>query len=308
MNMIGATGIGLKTSYINDMLEYFRQRYRFNVYFVNASGEVVIAEQGVNNLKQLSEHSELKKIIPELSNQEKQLFEYSEMGESYLLTKKYIAELDTYLFVEAKVENFTKSVKEAFYFNIMVSALITLLITLIVLLYVRKIHTKLNNLASNDPLTGLPNRRTFSRQLEHFISLNTRHNHPLSLVFVDVDDFKMINDAQGHDVGDKVLINIASTLKSTIRQTDFIARWGGEEFIILLIDTQFHEAKLIAEQLRKNIEENTYLHQQAKKDVTISLGVSQVKDNEDTYSLFKRVDNALYQAKNQGKNRVESVV
>ncbi len=101
LNMIGATGIGLKTSYINNMLKYFRQRYNFTVYFVNASGDVVISEQGVNKLKQLSEHSELKKLIPDISNQDKQLFEYSEMGESYLLTKKYISELDTYLFVEA---------------------------------------------------------------------------------------------------------------------------------------------------------------------------------------------------------------
>ena len=306
LNMIGVTGIGLKTSYINKMLKYFRQQYNFNVYFVNASGEVVISEQGVNSLKQLSEHSELKKIIPDISNQDKQLFEYSELGESYLLTKKYIAELDTYVFVEAKVDDFTQSVKEAFYFHLMISALITLLITLIVLLYVRKIHTKLNNLASNDPLTGLPNRRTFSRQLEHFISLNDRHPLKLSLVFIDVDDFKMINDAKGHDVGDNVLINIASILKSTIRQTDFIARWGGEEFIILLIDTQLQEAQLIAEQLRSNIEDNPYLHQQAKKEVTISLGVSQVNDNEEADSVFKRVDNALYQAKKHGKNTVET--
>jgi diguanylate cyclase (GGDEF)-like protein len=303
-NMIGATGIGLKTSYINDMLKYFRQRYNFNVYFINDSGKVLISEQGVNKLEQLSDHPELKNIIPDIVNQEKQLFEYSQSGESYLLTKKYIAELDTYLIVEAKVDNFTQSVKEAFYFNLMISILITLLITLIVLLYVRKIHSKLNNLASNDPLTGLPNRRTFSSQLEHFISLKARHQQKLSLVFVDVDDFKMINDVQGHDVGDNVLINIASILKSTVRHTDFVARWGGEEFIILLIDTERQEAQLIAEQLRKNIENNALLSQHAKKKVTVSLGVTQVGENDDADSLFKRVDNALYQAKRMGKNCV----
>jgi len=301
-HMIGATGVGLKTSYINDMLKYFRQRYNFNVFFINDSGKVIISEQGVNKLEQLSDLPELKKLIPDIISKERQLFEYTQSGESYLLTKKYIAELDLYLLVEAKVDNFTQSVREAFYFNMMVSLLITLLIAIIVVLYVRKIHSKLSDLASNDTLTGLPNRRTFQSQLELFLSLKARHQQKLSLVFVDVDDFKMINDAQGHDVGDNILINIAAALKSTIRNTDFIARWGGEEFIILLIDTQLQDAQLIAEQLRKTIESNTYLLEHAKKKVTISLGVTQARDNDDANALFKRVDNALYQAKRTGKN------
>jgi len=303
-HMIGATGIGLKTSYINDMLKYFRQRYNFSVFFINNDGKVIISEQGVNKLVQLSDLPELKKLIPDIISKERQLFEYTQSGESYLLTTKYIAELDLYLLVEAKVGNFTQSVKEAFYFNMMVSLLITLLITIIVLLYVRRIHNKLNELASNDALTGLPNRRTFYNQLEHFISLKARDKKDLSLIFVDVDDFKMINDAQGHDIGDNVLIDIAATLKSTIRHTDFIARWGGEEFIILLIDTQLQDAQLIAAQLRENIEKNTNLLQQSKKKVTVSLGVTQARDNDDADLLFKRVDNALYHAKRTGKNCV----
>lgn len=303
-HMIGATGIGLKTSYINDMLKYFRQSYNFNVFFINESGKVLIAEEGVNELKQLSDVPALKKLIPDITSKERKLFEYTQSGESYLLTTKYIEELDLYLLVEAKVDNFTQSVREAFYFNIIISLMITLLITIIILLYVRKIHRKLNYLASNDSLTGLPNRRTFYSQLEYFISLKARRNQHLSLIFVDVDDFKIINDALGHDVGDTVLINIATTLKSTLRQTDFIARWGGEEFIILLIDTPLKSAQLIAEQLRKNIENSTSLLQHTKKSVTISVGVTQAIDDEDADLLFKRVDDALYQAKRAGKNCV----
>lgn len=303
-HMIGATGIGLKTSYINDMLKYFRQSYNFNVFFINESGKVLIAEEGVNKLEQLSDVPELNKLISDITSKEKKLFEYTQSGESYLLTTKYIEELGLYLLVEAKVDNFTQSVREAFYFNIIISLIITLLITIIILLYVRKIHRKLNYLASNDSLTGLPNRRNFYSQLEYFISLKARRNQQLSLIFVDVDDFKIINDALGHDVGDTVLINIATILKSTLRQTDFIARWGGEEFVILLIDTPLKNAQLIAEQLRENIENSTSLLQYTKKTVTISLGVTQAKDEENAELLFKRVDDALYQAKRTGKNCV----
>jgi len=303
-HMIGATGIGLRTSYINDMLKYFRQRYNFNVYFINESGKVVIAEQGINALQRLSDLPELKVLSPDIISKERQTFEYNQSGESYLLTKKYIAELDLYLLVEAKVENFTQSVTKAFYYNIMVSLFITLLVTIIILLYVRKIHGKLNEIASNDALTGLPNRRNFYSQLARFISLKSRRQQHLSLIFIDVDDFKMINDLQGHDVGDTVLINIANTLKSTIRTCDFIARWGGEEFIVLLIDTQLQDAQCVAEQLRVNIEKNTYLLKQSKKKITISLGVTQANNSDDVDSLFKRADTALYQAKKDGKNRV----
>jgi diguanylate cyclase (GGDEF)-like protein len=242
--------------------------------------------------------------MPDIISKESQLFEYTQSGEQYLLTKKYVKELDLYLLVEAKVDNFTQSVKDAFYFNIMISLLITLIIASIIVLYVKKTHNKLHELASNDSLTGLPNRRVFHNQLEHFLLLKARNHHELSLLFIDVDDFKVINDLLGHDVGDEVLINIASTLGASIRSSDFIARWGGEEFIILLIDTNLQDANVIAEQLRRDIEKNTSLHRCAEKEVTISLGVAQANDNDDADSLFKRADNALYQAKEAGKNRV----
>lgn len=302
--LLGATGIGLKTSYINEMLKFFRERFKFNVYFINSSGQVFIAEQDVNNLTHLNQHEELSRLIPDISNPDKQLFEYKIDGEAYLLTKKYVEELGLYVVVEAKVDNFTESVLEAFYFNITVSVLITLLITIIVVLYVRKIHGKLNNLASSDSLTDLPNRRTFYSRLEHFIVMKKRRQQALSVVFFDIDDFKKINDIEGHDVGDGVLITIAEILKTTIRTSDFIARWGGEEFIILLIDTKSKDAHKIAEQVRQNIENNIELIQQAQKTVTVSLGVTEVQNDDNADSLFKRVDDALYQAKRTGKNRV----
>ena len=301
-HMVGATGVGLETSHINDMLKHFRQRYNFNVYFINELGKVVISEQGVNKLQKISDILSLKKITPDLVSNEMKLFEYEQSGETYLLTKKYIPELDLYLVVEAKVGNFTQSVKEAFYFNIIVSLFITLIITLIVLFYVRSIHTKLNQLASNDVLTGLPNRRTFYSQLAHFLQLKKRHSNNLSVIFIDVDDFKKINDMHGHDIGDKVLIGIAKTLQSTLRESDCIARWGGEEFAILLLETQLKDAALIADQLRGNIEKDAYLIKQTGQSTTISLGITQVSSDDDIDSLFKRVDAALYQAKEKGKN------
>jgi len=220
-----------------------------------------------------------------------------------LLNRKYIPELDLYLLVEAKMNDFTNEVKETFYFNIVISLLLTVAITLIVLVYVRNIHIRLNQLADNDPLTGLPNRRFFNRSLEHALLLKKRNNTNLSVLFLDLDNFKKINDTKGHDVGDKVLKRIAKILTITIRATDFTSRWGGEEFIVLMLDSDIDGAISSAAKLCKAIEQDKSLVGLVDHKVTASLGVTEVKNDDDIDAILKRVDSALYKAKDSGKNQ-----
>ena len=302
-HMIGATGVGVKTSYINDMLKQFRLKYNFNVYFINDEGEVIISELDTNTISNINNVPELSDIKADLISKGSQLFEYILNGETVLLNRKYIPELDLYLLVEAKMNDFTNEVKETFYFNIVVSLLLTIAITLIVLVYVRSIHVRLNQLADNDPLTGLPNRRFFNRSLEHALLLKKRNNTNLSVLFIDLDNFKMINDTKGHDVGDKVLKRIAKILNITIRETDFISRWGGEEFIVLLLDSDVDGAVLSAEKLCKSIEQDESLISLVGHKVTASLGVTVVQADDGIDAIFKRVDRALYKAKAVGKNQ-----
>jgi diguanylate cyclase (GGDEF)-like protein len=301
-HIIGATGIGLKTSYINDMLKTFRQRYQLSVYFIDVNGKVVIAEESINNLQKISDIPELSSKLTDIISKDSKVFEYTQAGELYLLNKKYIAELDLYLIVEAKVNDFTKAAKETFYFNIFVSSIITLLISFIIVLYVRTIHLKLDKLASNDDLTGLPNRRYFREQLAQFLLLKERYNNSLSILFIDIDNFKYVNDTKGHDVGDQVLKYLAEILGNNIRKSDFVARWGGEEFIILLIDSDIHQAHIIAEQLRSQVANSHQLIQFLQQPITISLGATTVTDKDNIDTLLKRADDALYKAKSQGKN------
>ena len=305
-HMKGVTGIGLKTSYINDMLKVFRQRYQFSVYFVDDTGKIVIAEQNIKKFKQLSDIPELASQLSNIIGKGSQVFEYSQAGEAYLLNRKYIAELDLYLIVEAKVNNFTKAAEETFYINLLLSAIITLLISFVIVLYVRTIHLKLDKLASNDELTGLPNRRYFHEQLAQVLLSKDCNNSNLSLLFVDIDDFKSINDTQGHDVGDNVLKALATILSDNVRKSDFVARWGGEEFVILLINSDIAQAQVIAEQLRSQIADSNQLSQLANQQVTISLGATSVTDEDNIDTILKRADDALYKAKSTGKNCVVS--
>jgi diguanylate cyclase (GGDEF)-like protein len=305
-HMIGATGIGLKTSYINEMLEIFRKRYQFSVYFVDVNGKVVIAEQSVNKLQHLSDIPELAQQLPDIIGTGSHIFEYMHAGEVYLLNRKYIAEIDLYLIVEAKVNNYTQTAKETFYFNILISTVITILISFIIVLYVRRIHLKLDKLASNDALTGLPNRRCLHEQLAEFLLLKERNNIKLSILFIDIDNFKEINDTKGHNVGDIVLKYLAKILSNNVRKGDFVVRWGGEEFIVLLIDADIKQAQAIAEQLRSKVADSNDLSSFNQKQVTISLGATEVTDEDCIDTILKRADLALYKAKSLGKNCVVS--
>ena len=161
----------------------------------------------------------------------------------------------------------------------------------------RELHLK----ASTDELTGLKNRLLLDSQLSAEKEMAVRYNLPLSLILIDIDFFKVINDNHGHPMGDQVLKTIALICRNNLRITDQIFRWGGEEFLIISPHTDSISAEHLAEKLRVLVESN---HFDSVGTVTISCGVATLTLNEETQDWFKRVDEALYQAKKQGRNRV----
>jgi len=165
-----------------------------------------------------------------------------------------------------------------------------------------KAEKKLERLATTDPLTTLYNRRKFNQVLKVEIERNKRYNRGLSLMLCDIDYFKKINDKHGHDVGDDVLKEIATILKGALRKTDLIARWGGEEFIFLLPNTQADQAMEIANKIRQLIEASEF---PLVNKITASLGVAFLGVGDDELELVKRADTALYKAKEKGRNLVE---
>ena len=161
---------------------------------------------------------------------------------------------------------------------------------------------KLQYQATHDNLTKLYNRQRFNDDLNSEIKRVERYNHTLSLLMFDIDDFKMINDQFGHDVGDTVLISISDILRNSIRSTDIPARWGGEEFMVLLPETSIEACDKVAQNLRKNIE--SFKFEGVDRTVTVSIGIVEYKDRSTKDTLIKNVDIALYQAKHNGKNQV----
>ncbi|MBK4736062.1 diguanylate cyclase [Noviherbaspirillum pedocola] len=163
--------------------------------------------------------------------------------------------------------------------------------------------TRLYEHATRDPLTGLLNRRAFFDFATRVQSASRRYNHAFSVIMLDIDHFKKINDTFGHDKGDDALRLLARILNENLRESDIVARMGGEEFVIALPNSDGRGATIVAESLRKRIEET------AEKDVprfTISVGVTEKIAVQDTVErMLKRADDALYQAKRGGRNRVQ---
>lgn len=163
---------------------------------------------------------------------------------------------------------------------------------------------EVKNLAIRDDLTGLYNRRYFQEVLAHQVQICHRYHWPLSLLFLDLDDFKLINDTRGHAVGDLVLRFVADYLKAHLRHADVISRYGGEEFVVLLPQTNQEQAFLLAERLRQGIAATPVPAGEEKLWVTVSVGVSSLTPPMSGDDLLQSADAAMYRAKQAGKNRV----
>ncbi|MFB9868870.1 GGDEF domain-containing protein [Vreelandella sulfidaeris] len=164
-------------------------------------------------------------------------------------------------------------------------------------------EAQLERLATTDMLTGLVNRSHFDALLKSELNRHERYARPLSLIMLDLDYFKNINDSYGHDVGDQVLVKLAHLLKSNLRKADSCARWGGEEFMLLAPETTLDQAVRLADKIRNAIKHAVF---PIEGCVTASFGVVEVHAKESGKSVMKRADNALYQAKEKGRDRVST--
>jgi diguanylate cyclase (GGDEF)-like protein len=167
-------------------------------------------------------------------------------------------------------------------------------------------NKELKTLANNDPLTNIFNRHGLQQHIQSAFERYRRSQEPFSIVLIDYDHFKKINDNHGHDVGDIVLVTGTSLIKEGIREQDKLARWGGEEFLILLPDTVLEGAFVIANQLKETINNNPIGHP-VSIIISVTGGVAQANHNDTFETLFKRADDALYQGKQGGRNRICSL-
>lgn len=162
-----------------------------------------------------------------------------------------------------------------------------------------KINEEILAAAYTDPLTGLHNRRKFNEFYSQEYKRAKRYNQPFSVIMMDIDDFKSINDTFGHNVGDLVIKFVAGVIRNKIRESDLAFRWGGEEFLMILPNTSVFQAAQFTERIRMEIEEHVF----ESFKVTISSGISYFSKSLEPEQIIKKADDALYESKRQGKNQ-----
>jgi diguanylate cyclase (GGDEF)-like protein len=188
---------------------------------------------------------------------------------------------------------------------IMVIIVVGILNTVFFSMYVSRLIISLRGLATTDSLTGLLNRREISREIENELNRSVRNDNPLSVAFVDIDYFKKINDLGGHDLGDYALKEVASTLAASLRSVDKLGRWGGEEFVLLMPETDSSGAYLVMERIHQNLKNRVILPRDKFSSLTVSIGVTSNANSSNLTltDLIRNADHAMYDAKKSGRNK-----
>ncbi|WP_342654641.1 sensor domain-containing diguanylate cyclase [Pseudomonas sp. F3-2] len=308
-NFIGATGVGLTVDAVIKLIDRYQQRYQRSVYFVDTFGRLVLtgAEGGPNGAKigqVLRDLPDLKELHRQMPKPHSGSYQYDATDDGHFLNVRYIPELNWYLFVDKRENGALNEIRRSLFLNLLICLVVMIVVLILLNRVVRRFQLRIETQAMTDSLTGLPNRRGFDRIAMNAIAETRREHKALSAMLLDLDHFKWLNDTHGHLAGDEVLSGFAEDIRRCLRDTDIICRWGGEEFIILLKDTNISGARRVAEKIRLLAEQHTYVFTGSALQVTVSLGLTELHPDDTLQSLIARADQALYSAKQSGRNRV----
>ncbi|MES2102910.1 MAG: sensor domain-containing diguanylate cyclase [Pseudomonadota bacterium] len=308
---IGVIGLGLTVDTMRNLIDGYQKRFQRSIYFVDQKGNIVLSGNSARATASIQAMPGLGGLADAILANKKNTslhLDYKTDGATMLVNSRFIPELGWHLLVEQDTSLSMKPLQDVFLLNLAISAAIMLIVLITLLVSVRRYQNRIEKSAATDPLTSLLNRQAFDFIFRQALLDSERSRQPLCVVLIDIDFFKKINDQQGHLIGDHVLKEIAMIARRSLRESDVICRWGGEEFLILLKNCTLEKATSIAETLRGTIAANDFSRTtslaKTRLAVTVSMGVAQYKDNDSEDSVFERADVALYQAKDSGRNSV----
>lgn len=306
-NFIGATGIGLTVNAVRTLITDYQRRYGRTVYFADGEGRIVLVGEGdAVPEDDLAMRGNLRDLMPQWSRREVKSFEYDYHGRTRFLNVRYIPELHWYLLVEKDADTDLAQIRRALYINLAICLVITALVLIGIWLTITHFQKRLEAMATTDRLTGVASRHAYDILMDQAIRDARRFKQPLSAVMVDVDHFKQINDSQGHPAGDRVLVGIANAIRVSLRSSDIICRWGGDEFLVALRNCDIVNAERLAQTIRQTVEGASFGLDGRSLQATVSVGIALLEPDEDAARFIARVDAALYGAKQAGRNRVST--
>lgn len=305
---LGAIGVGLGLDSVRTLLGNYEQRYDRRIYLVDRQGHVQLRSSSLGNVSHLQERIDNGALLQVLDHPTTQLKFRDLSGATVYLNSRLVPELDWFLIVEQVSAKDEAALLHTLIINLLIALAVSAVVLLLVWATLGKYQRQLMAMATTDALTGTISRQAFDELFEHAVQGVKRRQQDLSLLLIDLDHFKEVNDRFGHHVGDQVLKAVTDQLASVCRASDVLCRWGGEEFLILMEGCGLEDATQRASAIRRTVA-NRPVHLDGRDiRVTLSVGVAEYTEEDDLQSLVNRADSALYAAKRGGRDRVEIAV
>lgn len=303
-NLLGVTGVGINYDSAKNILENYEKKFKRKVYFVDKQGIIVLASDVDRPLgANINSLSGVKDIHFDGNNINTRINRYKLGKREQNVIVRYVPEMNWYLVAEKSETDAIANITQSLYRNSLLCLLITALVVLLTHMALKRYHFEVESAAAIDKLTNLPNRKAFDIGMSLLLQDSLRNKTNLGILMLDLDNFKLINDTYGHLAGDYVLSQTAETLTATIRSDDFICRWGGEEFVIVVRDCDAQLLMQLAEKIRNAILATKFSYNESYIAVSTSVGAASRINGEDVNHTIYRADQALYLAKRDGRNQ-----
>ena len=310
--LLGVTGVGLKMEHLARLVQTYQDRYGRHVYLTDRSGNIQVHEDSsLIETKSIVDLPGMKEIAQELliNTESPGNYEFDRETDRIILNSRHMDVLDWFLFVEQSETAALATARMNFFRSVVIGVVTSILVILLTLATINRYQRKVEHLAVTDELTGIANRRKLEKEFDLLSYRFFRKDIPFSLILLDLDGFKRVNDELGHLQGDEVLQIIAREIGDVLRPTDVFARWGGDEFAILA-ETTGGRAVQIAERIRGLISEIEWPALSLEKEdprssISVSVGIAPFGESDTFDTLLFRADQQLYISKQAGGNRVE---
>ncbi len=303
---LGVTGVGLELNKVRHILNTYQEKYNSRVLFVNNSGLVILHADDFDLPTDLNLWKNFTAHTDNILRNTETSFRYDLNGRVNFVSSRYIPEFNLFLVILKDNDELYERLTDRLRLNFIIGLVITVVVAAIVGIILKRYYQNLERLVRFDTLTGALNRTAFSFIFSQIAREKNRNKNKLSLVLIDIDDFKRINDQHGHQVGDQVLKMFSENVMGLIREVDAWCRWGGEEFVLLLGSCSLAEAEKVVEKIRRAA--TTFDVGSGKDSISFSFsaGVAEHRDGEELAQIVERADKLMYQAKRRGKNSTVS--
>lgn len=307
-HFLGVAGIAMRMEGLASLLSSQEKQNGRRLYLVDSQRRIVLSGSPPSSTSRtIDQIPGLGEIADGLLQKDGKpaVLDYRHDGGQMLASARLLPEVGWHLVVTQDAEDGVEPLWNTFLLTLVAGTVVTLLVLALVLSGVQRYDRRLEQMAGTDMLTGLLNRQAFDIVFRQAMLEAERGTRPYSCIVFDIDLFSRINASFGHQAGDEVLRKVTRIGRAVLRESDVIARWGGEEFVVLLKDCTLEQAAAVAEKLRQSIDEHDFMPAVADGRVTVSLGVAQHEAGETAMRFLQRADEALSKAKANGRNRLQ---